>query len=174
MIKKTYCILLIFMQILIYPQKLKINLEYNNKTNLADIIVLSDTKKCISKEIIYSMPIANKLQIVIYKNKKRVRNNYAIMSGRIPEEDSTKVKQYYNTPVGFDDCKLVDINNPLRISHKLLIYQDRNSLFTDIPCTAISCLHEYYDLKRGSSYSMQVQLKTGRKLYKSNIIKFIY
>ncbi len=69
---------------------------------------------------------------------------------------------------------VIKANKIKTLSFDFLVYKDDKDVFRNYPCRMFDCSYDYYTLEKGKKYKMQIQLKIKSKIYKSNIVEFIY
>ncbi|MDC8106504.1 hypothetical protein ACNFU2_16560 [Chryseobacterium sp. PTM-20240506] len=175
----------------LFPQnidlKLSDNLQYINITlksgnNLEirkDIEYANNTFYQVKKSGIRE----KKLTLFLYDEKNNfIESGIANKIGNIRFESIEQSEAYWKEKEILEKARLdlsqININisksKGVLLEFPFRVYADMESLFKDYPCTLLNCWYEFYSLERGKKYKMQVQLKIKSKIYKSNMVEFVY
>jgi hypothetical protein len=184
--KKSILFFVIINTVLFYSQTVRINVNsvIDNKISLT----ISSTKKIIlDDKLLYAndwiyqvntLGIAkNQLTLFLYDNEnKLVESGVAsrlIGKMDIPPEEYDRLKRI-NDEKNSESKIFILSNQQKKMDLDFRVFDDVEDVFKIDPCTMLGCWYDFYTLKKGEKYKLQILLKLKSKTYKSNMIDFIY
>ena len=184
--KKSILFFVIINTVLFYSQTVRINVNsvIDNKISLT----ISSTKKIIlDDKLLYAndwiyqvntLGIAkNQLTLFLYDNEnKLVESGVAsrlIGKMDIPPEEYDRLKRI-NDEKNSESKIFILSNQQKKMDLDFRVFDDVEDVFKIYPCTMLGCWYDFYTLKKGEKYKLQILLKLKSKTYKYNMIDFIY
>ena len=188
---------IIFLVILLYCNcafSQSISLKVSDNLQYIYITVKSESIISIKKDIEYANNnfyqvktigvSPNKLTVFLYDEKGNfIESGIANKTiGKADFESAEQLDSYWKEKEilnkAYQDIRQIKMKIPtsknIILKYPFRIYSDATSLFKEYPCTMLNCWYEFYTLEKGRKYKMQIQLKVKSKIYRSNIVEFIY
>ncbi|MDC8106502.1 hypothetical protein ACNFU2_16550 [Chryseobacterium sp. PTM-20240506] len=167
-----------------YAQQVSINLQKQNnnlnvgiisneKLNLNTDLTSTSINGAMNETEIYPM-YENNLYLFVFDGATVVPMQNAYILPHPDEPPSFYKKELENIEKRKNEKIFIHKGKIKKLKYKFLVYRNAKELFQDYPCRMFDCWYAFYSLERGKKYKMQVQLKIKSKIYKSNMVEFVY
>ncbi len=184
--KKIIHFLVIINTVLFHSQTVKINI--NSVTdNKISITISSKTKLVLNEKLLYANDWMyqvntlgidkNQLTLFVYNEKNELIDSdvasRTLGKTDISPEEYERLRNINETKKR-NSAISIPLNQPKEIYLDFRIFNSVEDVFKIYPCTMFGCWYDFYTLEKGKKYKLQIQLKIKSKVYKSNIVEFIY
>lgn len=177
-------ILLLFISYIMNAQKVGVFLQKDKNT--IEVSIVSDSNMQLNIGLhsthvygvmnrIEEYPIYdNNLYLFVYENNEIIPKNEVLIMGQLDAPPSSYKKEIEFHSKKLYEKYIIRPNERKKIIFDFLVYKNDEEILKEYSCNFSNCFYDYYSLKKGKRYKMQIQLKIRGKIYKSNMVEFIY
>ncbi|WP_039965382.1 hypothetical protein [Bergeyella zoohelcum] len=116
----------------------------------------------------------NNLYLFVYENKEMIPKNEILIMGQPDAPPLSYKKEMESYSKKLYERYIIRPNERKKIIFDFLVHKNDEEVLKKYSCNIYNCFYDYYLLKRGKKYKLQIQLKIKSNVYKSNIVEFVY
>lgn len=184
--RKILCFFAMFHIILLYSQTVNIFLNLSNNRDIC-IKVKSKIKLVLKNELRYANNSMyqvetlgidkNQLTLFVYDTQDSLVESLVAFKPKgkldITLEEYSEIEKKVEKEK--QNARNIILPNKLKeINFDFKVFDSAEEVFKMYPCKLFDCWQDFYELKKGMKYKVQIQLKIKGKIYKSNTVEFIY